>query len=124
MRSCSAKSKGADALQNKTQLTRWEWDSFKVVDLRKNHYVQFGKAYFPSVFASFRQLTADRCIYVYEGTGGEKIILAHYVDDNIFATNAPRSIIPLFNYDMKDTDEGTLDRFTGVHFERSADTRS
>ena len=54
-----------------------------------NHYVQVGKASYQPVFESFRQLATDYCIYVYEGTGAEKIILAHYVDDIICATNAP-----------------------------------
>ena len=34
-------------LAEKTQLTRQEGDSFKAADLRKNHYVQVGKAYCP-----------------------------------------------------------------------------
>ena len=73
----------AKALQHKLELTRQEWASCKVEILQMNHYVQVGKAYYQPVFGSFRQLATDQCIYVYEGTGGKKIILAHYVDDII-----------------------------------------
>ena len=115
------------ALQHKIEFTRQEWASFKVATLRMNHYVQVGKAYYQPVFGSFRQLATDHCIYVYEGTGGEKIILAHYVDDIICATNAPEVRERFFahlNKTWKITDEGTLDRFVGVHFERSEDKRT
>jgi hypothetical protein len=117
----------AKALQHKIEFTREEWASFKVANLRMNHYVQVGKAYYQPVFGSFRQLATDHCIYVYEGTGGEKIILAHYVDDIICATNAPEVRERFFahlNKTWKITDEGTLDRFVGVHFERSEDKRT
>ena len=67
----------AAALQHKLEFTRQEWASFKVANLRTNQYVQVGTAYYQPVFGSFRQLATDHCIYVYEGTGGEKIILAH-----------------------------------------------
>jgi hypothetical protein len=117
----------AAALQHKLEFTRQEWASFKVANLRTNQYVQVGTAYYQPVFGSFRQLATDHCIYVYEGTGGEKIILAHYVDDIICATNAPEVRERFFahlNKTWKITDEGTLDRFVGVHFERSEDKRS
>ena len=33
--------------------------------------------------ATNRHLASDHCIYVYQGTGEEKIILAYHVDDII-----------------------------------------
>ena len=41
----------------------------------------------PTGVGIFRQLVIDHCMYAYQGTGGEKIILAHYVDDIICATH-------------------------------------
>ena len=99
----------------------------EVAKLRMNYYVQVGKAYYQPVYGSFRQLASDHCIYVYEGTGGEKIILADYVHDIICATNAPEVRERFFahlNKTWKITDEGTLDRFAGVHFERSEAKRT
>jgi len=49
----------AKALQHKIEFTREEWASFKVANLRMNHYVQVGKAYYQPVFGSFRQLATD-----------------------------------------------------------------
>jgi hypothetical protein len=34
----------------------------------------------------FRPLKIDHCVYVFEGKGGEKMILAGYVDDLICGT--------------------------------------
>ena len=77
----------ANAFQHKLDVPCQEWDSFTLADLRKDHFVQVGKAYYQSVFGVFRQLATDHCINVY--AGGEKIILAHYVDAINCATNAP-----------------------------------
>ena len=75
----------------------------------------------------FRHLSTDHCIYVYEGKRNEKIYLAHYVDDIICGANDSKLREEFFNHLREKwaiTDEGTLDRFVGVHFTRSADKRS
>ena len=75
----------------------------------------------------FRRLSTDHCIYVYEGKHGEKIYLAHYVDDIICGANDSKLREEFFNHLREKwaiTDEGTLDRFVGVHFTRSEDKRS
>ena len=51
----------ANTLQMKTQLTSQEWDSFKLAEMQKNHYVQVGLACYQLVFRFFRQLIADGC---------------------------------------------------------------
>ena len=49
-----------------------------------------------------------QCTYVYQVTGGEKITLAHHVDDIICATKAPQVyeqyFIHLFHNNMEDHD--------------------
>ena len=72
----------------------------------------------------FRPLKIDHCVYVFEGKGGEKMILAGYVDDLICGTT-DETIRDKFLAHLRKgwdvTHEGQLDRFIGVHFKRSAD---
>ena len=75
----------------------------------------------------FRRLSTDHCIYVYEGQNEERIYLAHYVDDIICGANDAKIREEFFSHlrgKWAITDEGTLDRFVGVHFTRSDDKRS
>ena len=39
--------------------------------------------------AKFRKLYMDHCICIFIGKNGEEVILCHYVDDIICATNNP-----------------------------------
>lgn len=74
--------------------------------------------------ARFHRLPSDQCIFRYIDSKGREMILLHYVDDIVCATTHPDLRERLFkhlNKTWKITDEGVLNRFLGVHFERSAD---
>ena len=74
--------------------------------------------------ARFQRLPSDQCIFRYEDFKGRVMILLHYVDDIVCATTHPDLRDKFFkhlNKTWKITDEGTLNRFLGVHFERSKD---
>ena len=77
--------------------------------------------------AKFRKLYMDHCIYIFIGKNGEEVVLCHYVDDIICATNNPelRELVLKHLRSMWNiTDEGELTRFLGIHFRRSADKRT
>ena len=74
--------------------------------------------------AQFQRLPSDQCIFRYRDSLGREMILLHYVDDIVCATTDPDLRDRFFkhlNKTWKITDEGTLNRFLGVHFERSKD---
>jgi len=77
--------------------------------------------------ARFRKLYMDHCIYIFIGKNGEEVVLCHYVDDIICATNSPELRELVLNHlrtMWNITDEGELTRFLGIHFRRSADKRT
>ena len=75
----------------------------------------------------FRKLYMDHCIYIFIGKNGEEVVLCHYVDDIICATNNPELRELVLNHlrsMWNITDEGELTRFLWIHFRRSADKRT
>jgi hypothetical protein len=72
----------------------------------------------------FKKMDTDHCIYVFTDKDGNEMILSHYVDDIICGSNNQELRNRLFqhlNKQWKITDEGVLNRFVGLNFERSKD---
>jgi hypothetical protein len=72
----------------------------------------------------FKKMDTDHCIYVFTDKDGNEMILSHYVDDIICGSNNQELRNRLFkhlNQQWKITDEGVLNRFVGLNFERSED---
>ena len=75
-------------------------------------------------YARFEKLVTDQCMYRYRDAQGREMIFASYVDDIICCTTDPELRERFFDHLRKTwgiTHEGTLDRFLGIHFERSQD---
>jgi hypothetical protein len=73
-------------------------------------------------YASFERLVTDQCMYRYKDARGREMIFASYVDDIICCTTDLELRERFFNHLRKTwgiAHEGTLDRFLGIHFERS-----
>jgi hypothetical protein len=74
-------------------------------------------------YARFERLVTDQCMFRYKDAGRE-MMFAIYVDDIICCTTDLELRERLFDHLRKTwgiTHEGTLDRFLGIHFERSQD---
>ena len=74
--------------------------------------------------ACFKRLITDQCMYRYKDAKGREMIFASYVDDIICCTTDLELRERFFDHLRKTwgiTHEGTLDRFLGIHFERSKD---
>lgn len=75
-------------------------------------------------YARFEKLITDQCMYRYRDAQGREMIFASYVDDIICCTTDLELRDRFFDHLRKTwgiTHEGTLDRFLGIHFERSQD---
>ena len=75
-------------------------------------------------FGRFERLITDQCMYRYRDELGREMIFASYVDDIICCTTDRELRDRFFDHLRKTwavTHEGTLDRFLGIHFERSKD---
>ena len=74
--------------------------------------------------ARFERLVTDQCMFRYKDARGREMIFASYVDDIICCTTDLELRERFFEHLRKTwsiTHEGTLDRFLGIHFERSKD---
>jgi hypothetical protein len=75
-------------------------------------------------YARFERLVTDQCMFRYKDARGREMIFASYVDDIICCTTNLVLRERFFHHLRKTwgiTHEGTLDRFLGIHFERSQD---
>jgi hypothetical protein len=75
-------------------------------------------------YARFERLVTDQCMFRYKDARGREMIFASYVDDIICCTTDLELRERFFEHLRKTwsiTHEGTLDRFLGIHFERSKD---
>ena len=118
-----------DILRERHFLSEKEFDDLNLKGVGKNTYVQVDNHFYsPSDsrtgVGKFRRLQTDQCIYRYVDELGREMLLMHYVDDIVCATTdveLRKKFFSFLNESWNVTEEGVLNRFLGVHFERSAD---